>query len=201
MTDEERSWFEGAVAETAHRPRAADAIGLELHRQLGFQAAPAEDGLDELAAQLARWLGGERDHAAVASLVASFPAQPLVQFYAYAMRREAGELNAARESIAALLALDPADPLAAQLAAGLDGETVDVASEEARLQNIAKLAATPLLRNPYQLAVGAIFETIRERQVARVLDVGVGSGAQLAELLALLHDHPHRLRRLAPLGG
>jgi SAM-dependent methyltransferase len=116
------------------------------------------------------------------------------------MRRKAGDIDAARESLAALRVLDPDDPLAVQLDAGPDGEPVPAVSGEARLANIAKLAATPLLRNPYQLAVGAIFETIRDLEVARVLDVGVGSGAQLAELLGLLREHEHRLRRLELVG-
>jgi SAM-dependent methyltransferase len=102
--------------------------------------------------------------------------------------------------VAALRELDAGDPLAAQIAAHLAGEPVVAASEEMRLANIARLAATPLLRNPYQLAVGAIFEAIREREVARVLDVGVGSGAQLIELLTLLCAHEHRVRRLELVG-
>jgi SAM-dependent methyltransferase len=57
-----------------------------------------------------------------------------------------------------------------------------------------------LLLNPYQLAVGAIFETIRELEHARVLDIGVGSGAQLIELLALLSANEHRVRRLEVVG-
>jgi SAM-dependent methyltransferase len=96
--------------------------------------------------------------------------------------------------------LTPGDPLAVQLAAGLAEHRVPAVSEAARLTNIAKLAATPLLRNPYRLAVGAIFETIRDREVGRVLDVGVGSGTQLVELLALLREHDHRLRHLELVG-
>ena len=57
-----------------------------------------------------------------------------------------------------------------------------------------------MLRNPYQLAVGAIFETIRNHRAARVLDIGVGSGAQMAELIGLLHEHEHRLRRVEVVG-
>jgi hypothetical protein len=198
--DCERAWFERTVADTAYRPRSPQALRVELDRQLPFQPQPRDDGLDELAGQLSRWLGGEREPEAVTALAAAFPDQPLAHFYAFAMRREAGDVAAARESIGALRALDPADPMAIQLAADLEGEQVRAASEQTRLANIAKLASTPVLRNPYQLAVGAIFETIRDRQAARVLDIGVGSGAQLAELLGLLHEHEHRLRRLDLVG-
>jgi GRAS domain family len=198
--DSERGWFERLVADTAYRPRSSAALRVELERQLPLQTEPCEVGLDELAALLARWLAGNRDLDAVASLASAYPAQPLIHFYAFAMRREAGDVEAANRSVAALRELDAADPLAAQIAAHLAGEPVAAASEEVRLANIAKLAATPLLRNPYQLAVGAIFEAIREREVARVLDVGVGSGAQLIELLTLLCAHEHRVRRLELVG-
>jgi SAM-dependent methyltransferase len=168
----------------------------ELQRQLAFQSDADEGGLDELAAQLAAWFGGgARGLDAVVRLASAWPRQPLVQLYAFALRREVGDPDAGA-SLAALRALDPGDPIAAQLAAG----HVVAASEAERLANIAKLATTALLRNPYQLATGAIFELIRDREVARVLDVGVGSGAQLAELLALVHAHAHRLRRLELVG-
>ena len=108
----------------------------------------------------------------------------------------AGDAEAAWASLAALRELDPGDPHAAQLASFLAGEAVVAASEEVRLTNIAKLANTALLRNPYQVAIGAIFEAIRGDEIARVLDVGVGSGAQLVELLALLRTHEHRVRRI-----
>jgi hypothetical protein len=196
----EREAFERLVAQTAYRPRSPEAVRLELERQLALQSQASDEGLDELAALLARWLGGERDLGAVADLVETHPGQPLVHFYAFVMRREAGHAEAARSSLAALRELDPGDPLAAQLASHLAGEAVVAASEEARLANIAKLATTALLRNPYQLAVGAIFEAIRGREVARVLDVGVGSGAQLVELLALLRAHEHRVRRIELVG-
>jgi SAM-dependent methyltransferase len=168
----------------------------ELGRQLAFQAVADEGGIDELATLLAGWFGGRaRDLDAVVRLASAWPRQPLVQLYAFALRREAGEADAGA-SLAALLELDPGDPIGIQLAAG----HVVAASETERLANIAKLATTALLRNPYQLATGAIFELIRDREVARVLDVGVGSGAQLAELLALVRVHEHRLRRLELVG-
>jgi SAM-dependent methyltransferase len=196
----DRRRFERIVGDTAYRPRSPDAIRTELERQVGFQSEPDDHGLGELATLLASWLAGGHDLGAVAELADAYPVQPLVQFYALAMRREAGDVEAARRSSSALLALDPDDPLAVQLAADLDGDTVLAASDETRLSNLAKLADTPLLRNPYQLAVGAIFETIRDLDVARVLDIGVGSGAQLAELLALLGEHENRLRRLELVG-
>ena len=43
-------------------------------------------------------------------------------------------------------------------------------------------------------------EAIRGDEIARVLDVGVGSGAQLVELLALLRTHEHRVRRIELIG-
>ena len=39
----------------------------------------------------------------------------------------------------------------------------------------SRLARTPLLRNPYRLAVQSVFEAIRDTEHARVLDVGVGA--------------------------
>jgi len=147
-TVSEREAFERLVAETAYRPRSREALRAELERQLAFQSRPNVQGLDELAALLARWLCGERDLGDVAQLAETHSGQPLVHFYAFAMRREAGHAEAARSSLAALRELDPGDPLAAQLAASLAGEAVAAASEEARLANIAKLATTALLRNP-----------------------------------------------------
>ncbi|MBI2081318.1 MAG: class I SAM-dependent methyltransferase [candidate division NC10 bacterium] len=82
----------------------------------------------------------------------------------------------------------------------LAGKPIPGITEEVRLANIRKLASTPFLKNPYQLAVGAIFEEIQDREQARVLDVGVGSGAQMVELLGLLQREPHRLRRLEVVG-
>jgi len=196
----EREAFEELVARTAHTPRSAAALRSELARQLVFQARPARDGLDELASLLAHWLDGHRDLDAVAELVSRYPSQPLVQFYAFAMRRQAGDDDGARASLEALRDLDPGDPVAAQLAAALEGTEIRAASQEERLANIAKHASTPLLRNPYQLAVGAIFEAIRDLERARVLDVGVGSGAQLAALLELLRTDDHRLRRIELVG-
>lgn len=196
----EREAFERLVAQTAYRPHSPDALRVELERQLTFQSRPSAEGLDDLAVLLARWLSGERDLGGIAQLLEAHPGQPLVHFYAFAMRREAGDAEGARASLSALRELDPGDPHAAQLASHLAGEAAVAASEEVRLANIAKLATTAALRNPYQLAVGAIFEAIRGQEVARVLDVGVGSGAQLVELLALLRTHEHRVRRIELVG-
>lgn len=198
--DSERAAFERLVTDTAYRPRSPEALRLELERQLAFQSRPREEGLDELAELLARWLSGNRDLDGVAQLVETHPSQPLAHFYAFAMRREGGQLEAAGASLAALREIDPADPHVAQLSAGLVGESVAAVSEQERLANIAKLATTPLLRNPYQLAIGAIFEAIRGDEAARVLDIGVGAGAQLAELLALLREREHRVRSIELVG-
>jgi SAM-dependent methyltransferase len=54
--------------------------------------------------------------------------------------------------------------------------------------------------NPYALAVGVVFEAIRECERARVLDVGVGSGAQIERLLALLDRLPHSVQHLEVVG-
>ena len=196
----ERESFERLVAETAYRPLTATELRAELERQLAYQPEPSAEGLDELAGLLATWLSGDHDESAVAALADSFPHQPLVHFYGYAMRREAGDLDGAAASLAALGELDPHDPHAIQLAAALAGTTVAVMSLEERLANIAKVGTTPLLLNPYQLAVGAVYDVIRDRETARVLDVGVGSGAQLGELLAVLGTHEHRVRRLELVG-
>lgn len=198
--ESEREWFERMVAVTAPRPCTPAAVRVDLKRQLAFQVEPSEDGLEELSVALAGWLKGERELDGIGRVVAAHPAQPLAHFYAFAMRREAGALDSARESLRALQALDASDPMAAQLASELSNERVPAASEQTRVANIAKLASTPLLRNPYQLATGPLFEAIREQEVARVLDVGVGSGAQLAELIGLLCEQPHRVRRLELVG-
>ena len=108
----EREAFERLVAQTAYRPRSPQALRLELERQLVLQSRPSGEGLGELAVLLAGWLGGERDLGGVAQLVQTHPGQPLVQFYAFAMRREAGDAEAAGASLAALRELDPGDPLA-----------------------------------------------------------------------------------------
>jgi len=104
--DSEREWFERLVADTAYRPRSPEAIRVELERQLALQTEKAEDGIDELAELLARWLAGERELEAVAHLADAYPAEPLIHFYAFAMRREPGDVEAAQESIAALRRLD-----------------------------------------------------------------------------------------------
>jgi hypothetical protein len=72
-------------------------------------------------------------------------------------------------------------------------EPVLPVTEEVRMANIAMLASTPLLRNPYSLAVGVLFQAIRGRGRAGVLDVGVGSGAQMEALLNVLRRLPHQI--------
>jgi hypothetical protein len=200
VIETDREAFERLVVASAYRPRTPEALRAELDRQLAFQPLPSEEGLDTLASLLARWLGGDQDRDAVGRLEAAYPDQPLVHFYAYAMRREAGQVEAATASLTALREIDPDDPHVAQLAAALAGEAAAPIGEEQRLANIARAATTPMLRNAYQLAVGAIFEAVRDQESARVLDVGVGSGAQLAELLALLRMREHRVRRIELVG-
>jgi GRAS domain family len=198
----DRATFERLVERTVERPTSADAIRRELARQALYQPEPDGKGLDELAALLQRRLArdGNGLGEAVGELERTFSGTPLIHLYAFAIHREAGENSRARLSLDALLDADPGDPMAAYFDAHLRSQAVAAASEEQRLANIAKLASTPLLDNPYSLAVGVMFDAIREREHARVLDVGIGSGAQMAALLAVLDRNPHRLRRLEILG-
>jgi len=198
----DRAAFEGLVAGTVWRPRAVEAVRAELERQTLYQPKPDRKGLADLAELLARSSSSQNVplEEAIERLERKFADQPLVHLYVFALRREAGEDVAARGSLDALLALDPADPMAAQLDAQLRAQVVVPASEKTRLANIAKFANTPLLKNPYSLAVGVLFEAIRERERARVLDIGVGSGAQIEGLLGLLGRLPHGVRRLEIVG-
>ncbi len=186
------------MAGSARRPSSVQAVRAELERQTRYQPEIERAGLDELAAVLTRRLvdGDMRAHAALDRLESSSPRQPLVHLYAFAMRREAGQHVEARRSLDLLLELDPGDPMASQLDAFERGETLTPAPEEVRLANIAKFAGTALLANPYSLAVGVLFETIRRQRSARVLDIGVGSGAQMERLLELLSSLPHDVRHL-----
>ena len=198
----DRATFTDLVAATSHRPGTNEAVLAELKGQLAYQPEPSEEGLAELAALLLPRLAGDRTHPAedLTRFDAAFARQPLWHLYGFALRREAGDHEAARHSLDRLLAIDPSDPMAVYFDAHLRGEEVVAATEDARLANIAKFAATPLLKNPYELAVGAIFEAIREREHARVLDVGIGGGAQMSALIGLLERHPHAVRRLEIVG-
>lgn len=205
VTDEQsahRATFVDLVTATSHRPGTHEAVFAELKGQLAYELEPSEEGLDELAALLLPRLAGYRTPPTgdIARLHVAFARQPLWHLYGFALRREVGDHEAARHSLDRLLAIDPSDPMAVYLDAHLRGEEVVAATEEVRLANIAKFAATPLLKNPYELAVGAIFEAIRERERARVLDVGIGGGAQMSALIGLLARHPHAVRRLEIVG-
>lgn len=190
----ERAIFEELVARSRTHPETMDALRELLARQTRFERDPDPAGLDELAEVLAG--GGE----GIDALERGFEGRPLVHLYGFALHREAGDLERARSSLAALLAADPDDPMAAYFDADLHGRAVAPASEEQRVANIAKLASTPLLSDPYRLAVHEMFAAIREHEHARVLDVGVGSGAQMAALLDLLASEKHRVKRLVIVG-
>jgi hypothetical protein len=199
---DDRATFERLVGRTASRPADAEAIRAELERQSAWELEPAPEGLDELAAVLARRFAGDGDgvEQALDELERAFPASPPVRLYGFALRREAGDDAGARASLNALLDADPGDPMATFLHEDLRSRPVVSASEDKRLANIAKIAATPLLSNPYSLGVGVVFDAIRGREHARVLDVGIGSGAQMAALLELLRRRDHRLQRLEIVG-
>jgi ubiquinone/menaquinone biosynthesis C-methylase UbiE len=199
---DDRATFERLIARTASRPAGVEAIRAELERQTLCEPEPVREGLDELAALLQRRFAGDGRgvEPAIAELERAFPATPLVRLYGFALRREAGAAPEARASLDALLDADPGDPMATFLDGHLRSEPVVSESEDQRLANIAKIAATPLLSNPYSLGVGVVFEAIRGREHARVLDVGIGSGAQMTALLALLQRHEHRLKRLEIVG-
>lgn len=206
MAEEEasisRAAFAQLVAETRYRPSAPDALLSELEGQLLYQPDPRRDGLDALASALALVFteGPERAVASLSRLARQHREQPLCHFYLFAVHRQAGDLDAAEQALSALAGVDPEDPMVELFRLNLDGKPIPGISEEVRLANIAKFASTALLRNPYRLAVGAVFEAIRDRRDARVLDVGVGSGAQMSELLSLLAVRDHRLRRLEIVG-
>jgi hypothetical protein len=201
-TSSARALYERLLAGAARRPLTVHDVRAELGRQTLFQPHPDDAGLDALAGLLAGRLthGEVRLEDSIRELERAFAGQPLVHLYGFALRREAGDGAGARASLDALLALDPGDPMAACLDAHLRGQALAAASAQDRLANIARFANTPLLSNPYSLAVGIVFESIRGLQTARVLDVGVGSGAQMEQLLALLGRLPHRLRRLELVG-
>lgn len=198
----DRAVFERLVATTAKRFVTLDSVRVELELQTLYQPEPSSDGLDELAGLLVRRFADHeaRLEYAVSELERAFPGQPLVHLYGFTLRREADGEDAARGSLEALRLADPGDPMAAYFGAHRRGEAVVAASNDIRLANMAKFAATPLLKNPYSLAVGVLFEAIREHERVRVLDVGIGSGAQMEALLILLDRLPHRVRRLDIVG-
>jgi ubiquinone/menaquinone biosynthesis C-methylase UbiE len=198
----ERRAFEQLVSSSASRPATTDSLAAELRRQTLYQPQPNAQGLNELAGLLERrFLRGDlRVWEEAVQLGRAFERQPLAHLYGFALCREAGATDQARASLDALLEVDPHDPIAAYFEAFLRSEPVMSADEEVRLSNIAKFAATPLLSNAYSLAVGLLFDAIRAREGARVLDIGIGSGAQMEILLRLLERSPHRVRRLEIVG-
>jgi hypothetical protein len=197
-----RADFERLVHETAYLPATPTEVVADLRRQLAYQPDGSEDGLEALGPALLRALGWDPAGALpeLRRVAAEHPAQPLAQFYALAVARAAGDVAAVEEALAALERADPGDPVVELFGLELAGKPIPGITDEERLANIAKFARTPLLRDPYQLAMRTVFEAIRDQQHARVLDVGVGSGSQLCELLRLLADEEHRVRRLELVG-
>lgn len=198
----QRAAFEQVVRATAYLPATPEAVLAELEGQLLYLVEPRHEGLDQLAAALATGFseGAEQARPLLSHVARRHPEQPLCQFYRLASQLQAGDATGAREALAALASADAEDPMLELFRLALDGRPIPGISEDVRLANIAKFAATPLLKNPYRLAVGAMFEAIRDREHARVLDVGIGSGAQMSELLALLAGEEHRVRRLEIVG-
>lgn len=198
----QRAAFEELVAGTAQRPRGAADVRRDLEGQLCYQAEPHGDALDELAAALTPALHGRVDDAlpALADLAHAHPRQPLCQLYWCAALLEAGHAQHVGTALGAWRQVDPSDPMAELLALALADEEIPGITEQRRLANLAKFAATPLLRNPYRLAVRSIFEVIRDREGVRVLDVGVGSGAQMCALVDLLGRESHGVRRIEIVG-
>ncbi len=200
----DRATFETLVRENALRPNTTAEMRRELERQTLLHPTPVRDGLDELAdvvfGVLAGQFGLDRADSALSQLALKYPAQPLCHFYQFAARFQMGDRKGAIVSLERHLQLDPSDPIAEMLLLHFQGKRIPDITEEIRLANIRKAAATPLLKNPYLLAVGTIFETIKDREHARVMDVGVGSGAQMVELLDLIQHRPNRLKRLDLIG-
>ncbi|MBI4390614.1 MAG: class I SAM-dependent methyltransferase, partial [candidate division NC10 bacterium] len=197
-----REAFERLVRETAYRPTTREAILSELERQTIYHTEPPREGLEGLADALTRAFAGSLGEAErlLTALASQYREQPLCHYYLFAVQRQAGDVASAKRTLGHLRRIDPGDPMVDLLHMDLAGKPIPGITEEVRLANIRKLASTPFLKNPYQLAVGAIFEEIQDREQARVLDVGVGSGAQMVELLGLLQREPHRLRRLEVVG-
>lgn len=198
----DRATFKRLILETADRPSTFETIRAELERQTVYCLEPRVEGLDELARGVVLAIGGalEQAEAQLVKLASEYARQPLCHYYLFAVRYQLGATAAARTSLAQLQAVDSDDPMAELLRLHLDGQPIPGITEEVRLAQIRKLASTPLLKNPYLLAVGAMFEEVRNRERARVMDVGAGSGAQMVALLGLLQRHPHRLRRLEIIG-
>lgn len=198
----DRAAFERLVRETAYRPSTVQRILAELDLQMLYHAEPRREGLEDLAHGLAQAFAGFLGEAELllSRLTRQHREQPLTHYYLFAVQRQAGDAAAAKESLSNLGRIDPGDPMVDLLRLHFEGKPIPGITEEVRLANIRKFAGTPFLKNPYQLAVRAIFEEIRDREHARVLDVGVGSGAQMGELLGLLQRQPHRLRRLEIVG-
>jgi hypothetical protein len=200
---DDRAVFESLLAGAARADPGVEQVHAGLLGQTQFALRPDASGLPELASLLSRRFAGD-EAAALAdgagALAGRFPEQPLAQLYAFALRREAGDVDGASAALDALMALDPGDPFGRALDAAGAGRQLPVASEDERLANIAKLATTPLLGNPYSLAVGVLFDAIRDREEARVLDVGVGGGAQMGRLISLLGERPNSVRRLTIVG-
>jgi hypothetical protein len=66
--------------------------------------------------------------------------------------------------------------MAAYFGAFLRSDPVMPAGEDVPIANIAKLPSTPLLRNQHSLAVGVLFEAIREHRRARGLTASQAEG-------------------------
>lgn len=197
-----RQDFEKLVARSAYRPTDAAAVLVHLERQLAYEAQRRSDGLADLAVALVPALHGAVEEALpeLERVARANRSQPLCQLYLFAAQLETGEQEHADDALAAWQLADPSDPMAELLATTRAGQPIPATSEDTRLANLAKFASTPLLSNPYRLAVDCMFEAIHERETTRVLDVGVGSGAQMAALLDLLTVRSHSVRRIEILG-
>ena len=198
----DRGAFERLVRNTAYRPVTAEAVLGELAFQTLFYRNPNQDGLEELAEGLVPAFSGRLPEARnrLSHLAREHHEQPLCHYYLFAVHCQSEDLAAAVESLARVTELHPEDPVVDILRTHFEGKTTPQTSDDVRLAYIRKFAGTAILRNAYQLAVAAVFETIRDTDHARVLDIGIGGGAQMSELLSLLERREHRVRRLDVLG-
>lgn len=148
----------------AYRPATVEAVLSDLVFQTLFYHNPDRTGLDELAAALLQAFSGRltEARARLSNLADQYREQPLCHFYLFAVHYQTGDVEAARNSLGRVSHLRPEDPVVNLLRGHFDGKPVEPTTQSTRLAFLRTFAGATLLRNAYQLAVGAMFEAIRE---------------------------------------